>query len=69
MLFQLVLICFICFILWSLFAGLNRLLCIKRQNPTQVVRALSFRIGFSLLLFVILWLGWFLGWWMPHRLH
>jgi hypothetical protein len=31
-----------------------------------MVRALSFRIGLSILLFIVLWAAWKMGWVEPH---
>jgi len=37
-----------------------------RGRGTRTVRALSWRIGLSLLLFVLLIIGYFMGWIHPH---
>ncbi len=34
--------------------------------PRRTVRALTLRIGLSALLFGLLWLGVWQGWWRPH---
>ena len=53
--------------LFSLFRALGMML-----NPPKdqgaMVKALSWRIGFSLVVFVILIGGWYFGFWMPHAL-
>jgi Na+-driven multidrug efflux pump len=36
-----------------------------RQDPRRMARALSLRVGLSVLLFVLLMAGWFLGLWRP----
>lgn len=40
-----------------------------RGRGTRTVRALSWRIGLSLLLFALLILGYFMGWIHPHGIH
>lgn len=39
-----------------------------RQDPKKMARALSMRVGLSVLLFLMLMAGWFLGLWQPGRL-
>ena len=54
-------------ILLALFWGLFGLL---RPQPhgLRTVRALTLRIGVAVLLFVLLCVGLYLGWWVPHQL-
>ncbi len=52
-------------ILFSLGSGLVFLLRDK-DGSTRVAKALSWRIGLSLLLFVMLVISYFLGWIHPH---
>lgn len=40
-----------------------------RGEGTRTVRALSWRIGLSLLLFALLIIGYFMGWIHPHGIH
>ena len=35
-------------------------------DPRRTARALTIRIGLSVLLFALLWLGVWQGWWRPH---
>lgn len=35
------------------------------QDPKKMARALSMRVGLSVLLFLMLMAGWFLGLWRP----
>jgi Na+-driven multidrug efflux pump len=39
-----------------------------RQDPKKIARALSMRVGLSVLLFLMLMAGWLLGLWQPGRL-
>jgi Na+-driven multidrug efflux pump len=39
-----------------------------RQDPKKMARALSMRVGLSVLLFLMLMAGWLLGLWQPGRL-
>lgn len=54
-------------ILFSLGSALYYLVADK-QNSTRVVKALTWRIGLSLFLFILLFVGFALGWWAPHSL-
>lgn len=39
-----------------------------RDDPKKMARALSMRVGLSVLLFLVLMAGWLLGLWQPGRL-
>jgi len=67
MLFKLVIVLFILFILYSLGSGLYYLVRDKSRS-TRVVKALTWRIGLSLLLFILLFVAYALGWIQPHSL-
>lgn len=54
-------------IVFALGSGLFFLL-FKRKNTEQTVKALTIRIGLSLVLFGLLVLAFFLGWIEPHSL-
>jgi Protein of unknown function (DUF2909) len=51
-------------ILYCLISALYYL--VYRQDAHQMVKALSWRIGLSVLLFAFLFLAYFLGWLHPH---
>lgn len=52
-------------ILWALFRALMLLLN-PPKNPVAMVRALTWRITLSVLVFAVLMGGWQLGFWVPH---
>jgi len=54
-------------ILFSLGSGLYFIL-FKRDDPQKAVRALTVRISLSLVLFIILMIGFGSGWLKPHHL-
>lgn len=54
-------------IVWALMSGLY-FIVYKRDKSTDAVKALTFRIGLSLALFMLLFVGYALGWWHPHGL-
>jgi hypothetical protein len=57
----------ILFILWNLGAGLYYL--VKDQGKTKrTVKALSWRIGLSFILFITLFIAFAFGWIAPHSL-
>lgn len=67
MLFKLVISIFILFILYSLGSGLVYLVRDKSRS-TRVVKALTWRISLSLILFILLFVAYALGWIKPHSL-
>ncbi len=64
---RIVVIVFVIFILGSLFSALFYLIKDK-GNSDRTVKALTLRIGLSIMLFVILMLGYYLGLIKPHGL-
>lgn len=68
MVFNVILVCLILLIVFSLFQGLGYMMYAKRSNQAAMVKSLSFRIGLSLCLFMVLIVGWSQGWWMPHQI-
>jgi len=67
MLFKVIIILFLFVILYSLGSGLFYLVRDKSQSD-RVVKALTWRIGLSLLLFVLLFIAFGLGWISPHSI-
>lgn len=65
MLVKIIIILFILVILYSLASGLYFLVRDK-SNSTRVAKALTWRIGLSLLLFLLLFVGFALGVINPH---
>ncbi len=65
MLFKIVIVALFIVIVATLFQGLWFLFK-DRGESTRTVRALSWRIGLSLVLFLLLMLGYWLGWIHPH---
>ena len=65
MLFKIVIVALFIVIVATLFQGLWFLLK-DRGESTRTVRALSWRIGLSWFLFLLLMLGYWLGWIQPH---
>jgi hypothetical protein len=53
-------------IVLSLVSAMVQLVHDYRGETRRMVRALSLRIGLSILLFFVLWLTWKLGWIEPH---
>lgn len=54
-------------IVLSLVSAMVHLVHDYRGETRRMVRALSIRIGLSILLFGLLWFAWKLGWIEPHR--
>jgi len=65
MIMKIVILFFCLFILFSLGSALVYLVRDKGQSD-RVVKALTWRIGLSLLLFVLLFIAFALGWITPH---
>ncbi len=65
MLVKVIVVLFFFAILYSLGSGLFYLVRDK-DHDIQVVKALTWRIGLSLLLFILLLCAYFLGWIKPH---
>ena len=68
LLFKLIVVILLIFIIVSLFTALYRLNN-EKGDSTKVVKALSIRIGLSVLLFAMLMLGSWLGWIQPHGIN
>lgn len=67
MLVKLIIILFLILIIYSLGSGLFYLVREKnRADSKKVVKALTWRIGLSLVLFFLLFLAYSLGWISPH---
>lgn len=67
MLFKTLIIVFMLIILFCLGSGLAFLVR-DRGKSTRVVKALTWRIGLSIALFLLLFLAFALGWIKPHGL-
>jgi ABC-type multidrug transport system permease subunit len=67
--FKLPVLLVLAFILFSLFQGMYYMAKDDgRNNSTRVVRALTLRVVLSLLLFIMLMLGYYFGFLQPHSL-
>ena len=65
--FKIIIILFVLAILWSLGSGLFYLVREKdAKDSARVAKALTWRIGLSLLLFLLLFMAFALGWIKPH---
>ena len=53
-------------IVLSLVSAMVQLVHDNKGESRRMVRALSVRIGLSILLFIILWWTWKMGWMEPH---
>lgn len=53
-------------IVLSLVSAMVQLVRDNKGESRRMVRALSFRIGLSILLFIVLWGAWKMGWVEPH---
>ncbi len=53
-------------IILSLVSAMVHLVHDYKGETRRMVRALSFRIGLSILLFIVLWMTWKFGWIEPH---
>ena len=67
MLFKSIIIILLLMILASLGKALYHMVR-KERNPDGVVNSLTYRIGLSVLLFVLIVFGSFMGWITPHAL-
>lgn len=65
MLVKIIILLFILFILYSLGSGLYFLVK-EKSRSTKVVKALTWRIGLSVVLFILLFIAYALGWIQPH---
>jgi hypothetical protein len=62
----LVLIIFFAIVL-SLVSAMVQLVHDNKGQSRRMVRALAVRVGLSLVLFILLYAGWKMGWIEPHR--
>lgn len=67
MLFKLVVVLFLAIILYCLGSGLFYLVRDKSDSD-RVVKALTWRIGLSILLFILLFVAYAMGWVAPHTI-
>ena len=68
LLFKILVIAILLFILLSLSGGLFFLIKDKKKNSNRMVTSLSFRVGLSLLLFFLLFYGFYSGLIQPHSM-
>ncbi|MFZ9341014.1 MAG: twin transmembrane helix small protein [Candidatus Methylopumilus sp.] len=68
LLFKILVIAILLFILLSLSGGLFFLIKDKKKNSNRMVTSLSFRVGLSLLLFFLLFYGFYSGLIHPHNM-
>lgn len=68
MLMKLVILFFLVVIIYSLGSALFYLARDRKNDEKRVVKALSWRIGLSLLLFFLLFIAFALGWITPHSI-
>ena len=66
LLFKILIIAILLIILLSLSGGLFFLIKDKKKNSNRMVTSLSFRVGLSLLLFFLLFYGFYSGLIHPH---
>lgn len=66
MLMKAVIILFLLIILYALGSALFFLVRDNKTDEDRVVKALSWRIGLSLFLFILLFIAFALGWITPH---
>lgn len=67
MLVKVIIVIFLLLILYSLGSALYYLVS-KKNDSIHVVKALTWRIILSLTLFILLFLGYWLGWITPHQI-
>ena len=65
-LFKILVIAILFFILLSLLGGLFFLIKDKKKNSNRMVTSLSFRVGLSIFLFLLLFYGFYSGLIHPH---
>jgi len=68
MLIKVIIVVLLLLILYSLGSALYYLVFERRGNPTDVVKALTWRIGLSLALFILLFIAYAFGWITPHSI-
>lgn len=60
MLFKLIVICFLLLIIYNLFSALYYMMKGDKSDP-RMVKSLTWRVGLSILLFVLLMIGFYSG--------
>ncbi len=68
MLVKAIVILFLLIILYSLGSALFYLVRDKKTDSNRVVRALTWRIGLSIALFILLFVAFAFGWITPHAI-
>jgi hypothetical protein len=68
MLFKLIVILFLVIIIYCLGSGLFFLAREKKGDATRVVKALTWRIALSIVLFILLFIAYAMGWIAPHTI-
>ncbi len=66
MLVKVIIVIFLLLILYSLGSALYYLV-FEKNNSTRVVKALTWRISLSLLLFILLFIAFWFNWITPHQ--
>jgi len=66
MLVKVIIVVFLLLILYSLGSALYYLV-FEKHNSTRVVKALTWRISLSLLLFILLFVAFWFNWITPHQ--
>lgn len=67
MIVKVIIVLLLLLILYSLGSALYYLVKEKPGNSTDVVKALTWRIGLSLFLFFLLFFAFWMGWITPHQ--
>ena len=67
MFFKAIIVILLLMILFSLGTALYHMVR-KERNPDGVVNSLTYRIGLSVLLFVLIFFGVYMGWITPHAI-
>lgn len=68
MLFKLLVVAILAIILYALGSALFYLVRDRKTDETKVVKALTWRIGLSIFLFILLFVAYALGWIAPHTI-
>ncbi len=68
MLIKIVVVVVLLIIAFSLFGALRSLVSGKQDDQYRTVRFLAYRVGFSVVLLLLLGLAFFMGWIQPHGL-
>lgn len=65
---KVIIVLFLGFIFFSLGSALYYLVRGKRGDSDRIVKALTWRIGLSMVLFILLFIAFALGWIQPHSI-